>query len=162
MTSACPMKRLRQSTIFTQQWTSLDGGAPEVYRHACACMDCGQDAGRVHIDWASAPLRAALGQDIQVRLSLTAPGDRFVTLAAAAVLVRPAHDRRINGPVIEQLIGAGEQGMIMCPLSAPTDISPGVHEVAVIAIINGAFVQRSYTIEIETPRVVRRVDPPAT
>jgi len=93
-------------------------------------------------------LTARLSELLRLSLTLTAPKDCYLLARATAVLVRPAHDRRIRGPVSELFLAPGKQGELACEVCLPSDIPLGLHEVSVIGIVNGAIMQRCYMIDL--------------
>jgi hypothetical protein len=140
-----------QCELQTHQWVPPSGPRPVAYRHACACASAGTDSCRYDVRWKSSPLTARLAEPLRLSLALSAPPDRHLAARAAAVLVRPTHDRRISGPHAELLLAPGETGELACEVVVPADVPPGVHEVSVIAIVNGSLVQRSYMAELLAP-----------
>lgn len=137
-----------QSELRTHQWVSFSGARPEAYRHACPCASGGQDSCRYDIVWASSPPSVRLSETLRLSLNITAPSHHYLFIEATAILVRPTHDRRISGPVVELLLAPGEKGELTCDVHLPTDLPLGLHEVSILAIVNGALVQRCYMIEL--------------
>ncbi|EEF26228.1 conserved hypothetical protein [Ricinus communis] len=137
-----------QCELQTHQWVPLCGTRPEAYRHACPCSSAGYDSCRYSVIWKTSPPTARLSESLHLSLALAAPDDCYLMTRAVAVLVRPAHDRKIHGGAVNLLLAPGRSGELTCEVLIPSDIPLGLHEVSIIAILNGSFMQRCYMINI--------------
>jgi hypothetical protein len=138
----------RQCNLQTQEWLPFGGNQFGVYCHYCACGSAGMDSCAYMIEWGTSPVIAVCNNSLRLSLRITAPDDLYLVSVASAVLVKPAHDGRVSGPVSESVLGPGAHGELVCEVGIPDDTPPGLYETSIVAIVNGALVQRSYIIDI--------------
>jgi hypothetical protein len=134
--------------VRAHEWRPIAGTRPVVRRHACPCTSAGMDSHPYEIRWINSPRHVRRADTLTLVWELAAPASGFLVVEAAAVLARFTHDRRIASAFRETVVAPGLVGTVSCDLQVPPDMSLGLHEASLLAIVNGALVQRSYMVDV--------------
>lgn len=138
-----------QAELRSRRWRAPGSSALESYCHSCPCGDAGFDSCRPALGWRRAPRAVRRSETLALAVSLTAPPDRFLLATAAASFELWRHERQVAGPMVAVNLHPGTTTELDCDLLVPPDMPLGLHQVALVAIVNGGLVFRRYLVDVQ-------------